>query len=86
MRLEGCPAARGNDLPHARPRDTADDAPRIGRGAGRHGAGVDDSHVRRLGRSDDLVSRRAELPRHGLDLALVKPRIRWCRGRSSYYS
>jgi hypothetical protein len=73
LRLEGCPTTRRYNLTYAGPRNLTKLAARIGRGLIRDRAGIDDSQIRYLCRRDDLMPQRPELPRHGFDLALIKP-------------
>ena len=72
LRLERRPAPRRDDLPHARARDATDELPRIRRRVRGDRAGVDNRQVRAFCRSDDLMSRRSELPGHLFDLRLVE--------------
>lgn len=72
VRVKSRPTPCRDYFLHTRAGNPADGPTRIGRGIGCDSTRVDHSHICLIGRSDDLMSRRTETPRHGFDLALVK--------------
>src|SRR6266508_874969 len=71
--LESRPTTCCNDFIHSGASDMADPAPRFSRSIVCDRAGVDYSHIRQIGRANDLMPSQAELPRHAFNFRLIEP-------------